>query len=146
MTETERLAQLKQMLTSNLIRERRAGIKMAVEMLANDLHSDEVRVLLENLAKNDLITTVQDDARQSLAADEAQRNPPPAAPLDYVFGAKCTYCHHVNYLDKREVCPKQSNLSREVIVRDGQEMDFIWVTCKYCGKDFKTPVPCKGYK
>jgi len=146
MTETERLTQLRQMLGSNLIRERRAGIKMAAEMLAHNLDRNEVHEMLTALAKDDLIGTVRTDAQNALADDDAHRHPTPAPPPDYVFGAKCKYCHTITYLDKRKVCQKQGDLNREVVVRDGQVVNAISVTCEHCGKEFKAFVPCEGYK
>jgi glutaredoxin len=145
MSESQKLSQLQQMLTSDLIRKRKTGIAMAAEMLASDAQaqSEAVRVLLDGVAKNDAMLTVREAAQAALDADEARRNPPPP---DYVFGAKCPHCHSVTQLDKRVVCPNQGNVTREVIVRDGLELDTILVTCKHCGQDFKTPVPCKGYK
>lgn len=147
MTDTERLDQLKQVLASQLIRERRAGIKMAAEMLANDLHRDEVRALLENLAKNDLMTTVQEDARKALAADDARLHPVPAAPPDYIFGAKCPK-GHVSYFDKRECCPKSGQGTWRTITRGNREVDEILLRCKTkgCGEQFYAEVDCEGYK
>lgn len=147
MTDTERLTQLKQILASHLIRERRAGIKMAAEMLTNNMHSDEVRILLENLAKNDLITTVQEDARRALAAEDIRLHPTPAAPPDYVFGAKCAN-GHVSYYDKREYCPRNSSLTRRTTTRGSREVDEILLHCKTkgCGEEFFVEVDCKGYK
>lgn len=137
------LTQLQQMLTSDLIRKRKAGIAMAAEMLAADTQPEAVRALLEGIAKNDAMLTVREAAQAALDADDKRRNPPPP---DYVFGAKCTFCHHVSYFDKRKVCPNQDNVTREVTMRGGLELDSISVPCKHCGKEFKTPVPCKGYK
>ena len=143
MPDPDPLTQLNEMLTSDLIRKRKAGIAMAVEMLATDAQPEAVRALLEGIAQNDAMLTVREAAQAALDADDKRRNPPPP---DYVFGAKCMYCHYVTQLDKRVVCPKQGNITREVTVRDGLELDTILVKCKHCGKEFKTPVPCKGYK
>lgn len=143
MTAPDPLLQLKELLANSLIGKRKAGITRAAQLLADDQHILQVRALLEGVAKNDAIGIVREAARAVLDADEKRRNPPPP---DYVFGAKCPHCHHISYLDKREVCPKLTNLDREVKLRDGVELDTITVTCKHCGKEFKTGVPCKGYK
>jgi hypothetical protein len=144
MTNPQQLTQLTEMLTSNLIRKRKVGIDMADDMLICGLQPEQVRALLETVAKNDAMLTIREAAQAALDADHKRRTPPP--PPDYVFGAKCPQCHSVTQLDKRVVCPNQGNVTREVILRDGLELDTILVTCKHCGQDFKTPVPCKGYK
>lgn len=147
MTDIDRLSQLKQTLGSNLIRERRAGIKMAAEMLANDFHRDEVHALLESLAKNDLITNVQDDARKVLVADNARRNPVPTKNPDYIFIVRCPV-GHVNSYDKREYCPRNGNIIRRTVVRGIHNVDEILIHCKTsgCGEEFYVEVDCEGYK
>lgn len=147
MTEIDRLSQLKQILGSNLIRERRAGIRMAAEMLANDLHRDEVHALLESLVKNDLITNVQDDARKALAADNARRNPVPAKNPDYIFNVRCPK-GHVNSYDKREYCPRNGNVIRRIVAHGTHNVDEILIHCKTsgCGEEFFVEVDCEGYK
>ena len=143
MSETEPLTQITEMLASDLIRKRKEGIATAAELLASDQMPNTVRALLENVAKHDDMMTVREAAQAALDADYKRRNPPPP---DYVFGAKCPHCQHVSYLDKREVCPKLNQVDREVKIRDGVELDTITVICKHCTKEFKTAIPCKGYK
>jgi hypothetical protein len=147
MSENEKLDQLKEMLSSELIRKRRAGIAMAVEMLASNLHWKDVRILLEDMAKNDLIGTVREDAQYALDEDDARRNPKKSASADYVFSARCPN-GHVSYYDKREICPKSGIGHRRVVIRDGRESDEILLKCKTrgCGEEFAVEVDCEGYK
>jgi len=145
MTEVEKLAQLKEMLSSHLIGKRKAGIMMAVEMLTNDVSKMEVRAILENISKNDLIMQVQEDAQKALDDDDA-RYAPPKSP-DYIFGARCPK-RHVSYYDKREYCPKNSNITRRTILRDPGNIDELLVQCKTagCNEKFYVEIDCEGYK
>ena len=144
MTEPEQLTQLQQMLTSDLIRKRKAGIAMAAEMLASDQQSEAVRALLEEIAKNDGMLTVREAAQAMLDADHKRRNPPPP---DYVFGGRCPN-GHVSYYDKREHCPKQGHGVYRTVSRDGKDLDEILLKCKTkdCGEEFFVAVDCDGYK
>lgn len=147
MSTIRNINELKALLASNLIRERRAGISIAVEMLAADFNSDEVRTLLENIVKNDLITNVQNDARKALAIDNARRSPVPAKSPDYIFNVRCPK-GHVNSYDKREYCPRNGNVIRRTVVRGIHNVDEILIHCKTsgCGEDFYVEVDCEGYK
>ena len=138
------LTQLQQMLTSDLIRKRKAGIAMAAEMLATDAQPEAVRALLEGVAKNDAMLTVREAVRAALDADEARRNPPPP---DYVFGGSCPK-GHVSYYDKREHCPKQAHGIYRTVSRDGKDLDEVLLKCKTkaCGEEFFVAVDCDGYK
>jgi hypothetical protein len=139
------LTQLQQLLSNPLIRERKAGIAAAAEMLANDQHVAQVRALLEEIAQNDLMITVQEAAQKALDVDDARRNPRPPPPPDYVFSAVCPN-GHPNAYDKREYCPNPGNVPRLVIRSGGDELDEIMLRCKTCNATFSAPVPCKGYK
>ncbi len=147
MLSNNKLRQLKEMLTSDLIRKRKAGIAMAAEMLATDAQPQAVRALLDDIAKNDAMLTVREAARAALDADDARRNPPPTKSPDYVFGARCPN-GHVSYYDKREYCPKQGYLTRRTVTRDGKDLDEVLLKCKTkdCGEEFFVAVDCDGYK
>lgn len=133
------LTQLEQMLTSDLIRKRKAGIVMAAEMLATDAQPEAVRALLGEIAKNDAILIIREAAQAALETDHKRRNPPPP---DYVFGARCPN-GHVNYYDKREHCR-----SLGFVMRDGKESDEVLLKCKTkaCGEEFFVAINCDGYK
>ncbi len=142
---TDPLTQLNEMLTSDLIRKRKAGIVMAAEMLATDAQPQAVRALLEGIAKNDDMLTVREAAQVALDADQVRRNPPRP---DYVFDARCPNGHVVSY-DKREHCPKkQGHGVYRTVSRDGKDLDEVLLKCKVktCGEEFFGPVNCEGYK
>lgn len=145
MPEPDQLTQLQEMLASDIHSKRRAGVAFGAEMLANGLHRTEVRALLEQVVQNDLLTTIQADARQALAADDARHSPPKSP--DYVFGAKCPQ-GHVSYYDKRETCPKSSNVTRRTVWRDERNVDELLLRCKTpgCKQEFYVEVNCEGYK
>lgn len=147
MTELEPLIQLKEMLASNLIRERKAGIEMSATMLTNDVQLEEVRALLAQLAKHDPIIIVREAAQAVLDLDDARRNPQPAKSPDYVFQARCPD-GHVNYYDKRVYCPRRGNVPRSMVSRGGKNLDEVLIKCtgKACGKEFSVEVDCEGYR
>lgn len=145
MPKDEKLEQLKEMLTSNLIKKRKAGIEMAEEMLATGVDREQVRSMLEDVAKNDLMITVQEKAQQVIDEDTARHNPRLKQHADYVFGARCPK-GHVSYYDKREYCSKQSGVFRRILERDGKELDEVLVRCKTCDEEFSVEVDCEGYK
>lgn len=144
MPDIERLGQLKEILSSKLIRKRKAGIDMAGEMLANDIHRDQVRALLVVIAQKDSMLTLREAAQATLDGDEARHNPP--AP-DYVFDARCPK-GHVNSYDKREYCGRQGKVLRRTVSRDGKDLDEVLLKCKTkaCGEKFFVEVNCEGYK
>ena len=145
MPDSDEMAHLRKLLNSNLIRERRAGVAAARDLLAAGLQREEVRALLAAVAEEDLIDLVRDDARQALSADDARSAPP--KPADYIFGAVCPN-GHTSYYDKRAVClPRENNMSRTVR-RGEQEMVEMRLTCqeKTCRAEFYVVVPCEGYR
>ena len=146
MTETEQLQQLKEMLSSDLIRKRKAGIEMAAGMLANGIQREAVRGLLGEIIKTDSIKNVQDAAQAVLAADDERHKTGPAAPPGYVFGARCPN-GHVSYYDKREYCRKGSSGVWRTVTRGGKDVQEILLRCKTpgCPEEFYVEVDCEGY-
>jgi hypothetical protein len=147
MTEPEKLTQLKEMLSSGLIRNRKAGIEMAAEILANDLQPKAVRDLLTDIAKHDAMITLREAARAVLNADEARRNPPTVTSPTYAFSARCPK-GHVSYYDKRVYCQKQGNVTRRSVARAGKNVDEVLLKCRTssCNEEFFAEVDCKGYQ
>ena len=62
----------------------------------------------------------------------------------HMIGVTCSNdkCKHVQYIDKRVVCPPDGNTIR--IVRGGS--DIITIKCEKCGCDIEVDVDCEGYK
>ncbi len=145
MTEPDQLSQLQALLASEIHSKRRTGVAFGAEMLAKGQHRTEVRALLETVAKNDFLQTIREDASRALANDEA-RHAPQKSP-GYVFGVRCPK-GHVSYYDKRETCPKSSNVTRRTVFRDARSVDEILLRCKTpgCGEEFYAEVDCEGYK
>lgn len=145
MTEPDQLTQLQEMLASEIHSKRRAGVAFGAEMLANGIQRAEVRALLEKVAQNDLLTTIQADARKALAEDNARHSPPKSP--DYVFRGRCPQ-GHVSYYDKREECGKKGNVTRRTVWRDNRNADEILLRCKTpgCKQEFYVEVDCEGYK
>jgi len=147
MTDPEKLNQLKEMLSSGLIRKRKTGIDMAAELLASDPQPKAVRDLLTDIAKHDAMITLREAARAVLSADEARRNPPTMTSPTYVFSARCSK-GHLSYYDKRTYCPKQDNVTRRSVARAGKNVDEILLKCRTsgCDEEFFAEVDCQGYQ
>ena len=145
MCAPDQLNPLKEMLSSRLIRKRRAGIKMATEMLAQGVCWVAVIDLLEEISANDPITIVQADAHTVLDSVKSQSQAP--RPPDYVFPGKCHH-GHLNFYDKREWCPNRSSVVRRETTKGGSKVEEILITCKThgCGEKFFVAVDCAGYK
>ena len=142
MTEIEWIDQLKQLLASPIISQRKAGLDEARERLTNGQARDLVRALLEDVAAHDPLLTVREAAQDVLAEDDARHS---TANPDYVFGARCPK-GHVSYYDKRKVCPKSGTIIRRMLLRDDRQVEEIYLRCKTCGEDFFVEVDCKGYQ
>ena len=143
MSTHEQLEQLQEMLASKNIRERKTGIAMANGMLAQGLHREQIHAWLTQVAKNDLIKSVQQAAQAALDADPASQSSRLIAPPDYIFDARCPN-GHVHYYDKREVCRRQGKVSRG----HEEEKDEVILRCKTqaCAQEFSVAVSCEGYK
>ena len=148
MSKFPTLEEIERLLKSEFIRERKQGIQKAAELLANGLHRKAMRDRLAEIARNDLITGVGELAQAALDEDD-QRHAvqPPRYQSDarHMFGAECPK-GHVHYYDKRLYCPKQGNITRRTVFRDGVEQDEILVKCTTCGVEFVADVACEGYK
>jgi hypothetical protein len=142
MSESDLIGQLKGLLGSPNISQRKAGIAMAAEMLSGGQERVLVRALLEDLIAHEPLLTVREQAQAALAEDERRHS---NASPDYVFGATCPK-GHVSYYDKREKCPKSGTVIRRVVFRGGREVEEIYLRCKTCGEEFYAEVDCEGYR
>jgi hypothetical protein len=132
------------------IRERKAAIERAAQMLQRGEHREEALTILEYLARNDLIHSVQEKARGVLQAVTPQ---PPASPpastqpadARHCFGVRCKN-GHVTTFDRRQVCSQHSEvmraLQRKEIMRG---LDELVLTCPQCGVKMAVEVDCEGY-
>ncbi len=139
------LDKLIKMLDSELIRERREGIKIAQDMLRKNQHRMKVRNLLAAITQKDKIGTIKTIARDVLNEDEARHISPSTKNPDYVFGARCPK-GHVSYFDKREYCRKKDTGMWRVVRQADKEVDEVLVKCKICSEEFYVEVKCEGYK
>jgi predicted nucleic-acid-binding Zn-ribbon protein len=62
----------------------------------------------------------------------------------HMIGVTCgnAKCKHVQYVDKRVVCPPDGTSVR--VVRGGK--DVIAITCEKCGHPIEADIDCEGYK
>lgn len=144
-SEESPLAEIITRLRHPHIRERRAGIKQAEELIGNPEYRLEIFALIEELAANDPIGNVRQEARTVLDRQRRAHQPriTTGNPEDF-FGARCPN-GHVSYYDKREVCP-HSGTGYRLVESGGRELDKIFVRCKTCRERFEVQVDCEGYK
>ena len=145
MTESDLLHQLQALANSPLVLDRKAAIKFGADLLAQGVAREGARAVLTGLAQSDPFIIIREAAQAALKADDA-RTSPPAAPA-YIFAARCPE-GHVSHFDKREYCPRNSQVVRRTVYRDGAQVEEIELRCKQagCGKDFYVTVDCEGYK
>lgn len=135
-------------LSHEYIRVRQEGIARAEELARKEPYGEQVLALLEDLAHNDLIGIVRDDARAAL--DRLNPQPPAGLPGSpdsrHIFGARCRN-GHVSYFDRREVCPASGSvIRRRTVMRGGAEIDELILKCRECGEELTAHVDCAGYK
>ncbi len=111
---TDSLIKLSEQAAHEFIRERKAAIDQAAEMLQRGEHREAVLAILEYLAHNDLMMGMRDKAQEVLDAD-AKKGAAPAFRSDesrHIFGVRCKN-GHVSYFDKRRVCSAYKEVPRE---------------------------------
>lgn len=141
---TDSLIKLSVQAAHEFIRERRAAIDQAAEMLKQNEHREEVLAILEYLAQYDLMMGVREKAQEVLDADAKKAKPsPPPGQSRHIFGVRCKN-GHVSYFDKRRICNDQVNVIR--VMRAGVELDQRDLTCGTCGAEMSVRVDCRGYR
>jgi len=132
--------------THEFIRERKAAIDRAAEMIKQGEHSENLLALLQYLAKHDLIMGVRDRAQEVLDAEAKQALPSPI-PQDsrHFFGVRCKN-GHISSFDKRLVCSAYKEATRAVKERAGKKLDELWLKCTTCGVDVVAYVDCEDYR
>jgi hypothetical protein len=141
---TDPLTVLSERAAHEFIRERKAAIDQAADMLQRGEHREEVLALLEYLAQNDLMMGARDKAQEVLEAD-VRRGQTPAFRSDesrHIIGVRCKN-GHITYFDKRRICNDKVNVIR--VMRAGLELDQRDLTCGQCGAEMSVRVDCRGY-
>lgn len=145
---TDQLEEIRALLHHKYIRKRKRGIRKAADLLAQDLHRQELHTMLAEIARDDLISGVRELARRALEEDDRrhQGHPPQYTQgEEHMVGGPCRHCGHPNYYDKRVVCQEEKGY-RE-IRRGEKTLSVIAVTCEECGEGFKIEdVDCEGYR
>jgi hypothetical protein len=129
------------------IRERRAAIEHAIEMLQRGENREALLAILEYLAHNDQITTIREQAQAAIDALHPQ--PSPAFNFGdprHIFSAVCKKCSHVNYFNKQRVCPPGGTIKRTILFRGDGERDELYLNCEKCKAELVVEVDCRGYK
>jgi hypothetical protein len=144
---TDALITLSELAAHDYIRERKAAINQAADLLARGEHADEILALLDSLAKKDSIMGVREEAQKVLDAHAKKAPPPPAfRPQDaqYIFGVRCKN-GHLSYFDKRVVCAAYTLIPR-LLDPVGKPLDELHLTCDTCGEEIIAHVDCEGYR
>ncbi len=143
---TDPLIVLSERSAHEYIRERKAAIDQAVEMLKRGEHREEVLAILEYLAQNDLMMGVRDKAQEVLDADTRRVTPvPPPNQSHHIFGVRCRN-GHISYFDKRRVCSAYKEVPRDIRQSAGIELDELHFKCDQCGVEVVAREDCRGYK
>ena len=140
------LIKLSEQAAHEFIRERKAAIDQAAEMLKRGEHREAVLAILEYLAHNDLMMGVRDKAQEVLDADAKKGTTPAFRPEEsrHIIGVRCKN-GHITYFDKRRICSDEATVVRS-IQRAGLELDERDLTCGECGLAVKVHVDCRGYR
>src|SRR6266702_1994961 len=144
---TDPLIVLSERATHEYIRERKAAIDQAAEMLQRGEHREAVLSLLEYLAHNDLMMGVRDKAQEVLDDDAKKVTPLPLRPNEsrHIFGVRCKN-GHVSYFDKHRVCSAYKEVTRDSRQSAGIELDELHLKCDQCGVEVVAREDCRGYK
>ncbi len=145
---TEPLIMVSEQAAHEFIRVRKEAIDQAKVMLKKNEHREAVLAILEYLAQNDPMMGVRDKAQEVLQIDSKQAPPSPSPdPRDsrHIFSVRCKN-GHVNYFDKRQVCPAQATIIRGIEQRAGIELDELHLVCEECGVKVVARIDCRGYK
>jgi hypothetical protein len=148
-TSEDPLRKLEEQAAHQYIRERKAAIDAAVEMLQRGEQREAVLAMLEYLAHNDLMDGVRGKAREALAPYTKQSVASPASPpvgdSRHTFGVRCKN-GHVSYFDRREVCSAHTIFPRETRQSAGQELDELLLKCETCNVEVAARVDCGKYR
>lgn len=127
---------------------RKEAIDVGAEMLRRGEHRDEVLAVLAYLAQHDLMAGVRDKAREVVDANTRQ-NVAPSFRSDeahHMVSMTCEKCWHVNYFDRRVVCPLKKDGWRAYKTRGSKKLDVLKLKCETCGKEAYVDVDCEGYR
>ncbi len=143
---TDPLIVLSEQAAHEFIRERKAAIDQAAEMLQRGEHREEVLAILEYLAQNDLMMGVRDKAQEVLDTDTRRVTPVPSPDQSrHIFGVRCRN-GHISYFDKRRVCSAYKEVPRAIRQSAGIELDELHLKCDQCGVEVVAREDCRGYK
>ena len=128
------------------VRERKAALDHAAEMLQRHEHREELLALLAYLAKHDPLMGVRDRAQEILDAQiqKAPSSLPPSGNASDIFGVRCKN-GHISYFAKRIVCTAYKDVLRVLKPSAKKPLDELWLKCSICGVDVVAYVDCENY-
>jgi hypothetical protein len=136
-------------LSHDIMRQRRAGIGRAGELLAQHIYRQEILALLEHIAAHDFMLTIREAAQAVLDSygDQRKTGDFAAGESRHMIGLRCPN-HHISYYDKREICPASAQFKRNLVRRAGQAVDELSLPCRHpgCNQVVVVTVDCEGYK
>jgi hypothetical protein len=140
---------LLEQLSHEIMRQRRASIGRAGELLAQHIYRQEILALLEYIAAHDFMLTIREAAQAVLDrhSDQGKTVKLEAGESRHMIGLRCPN-HHISYYDKREICPASAQFKRNLVRRAGQDVDELSLPCRHpgCNQVVVVTVNCGGYK
>jgi hypothetical protein len=138
---TDPLLALGEQAAHQYIRVRKEAIDQAAAILQQGEHREEVLVILDYLARNDLISSVRQKAQEVLkaAAPPKSVSSPVLMPQQearHLFGVRCQN-GHITTFDRREVCSERKEVMRG--------LDELILSCPTCSSKMAVDVDCEGY-
>ena len=146
-------------LKHNYIRIRKEAVLKAEAMLKEGRDFETVLSLLDTVTLMDPVTSVSQmaqsvvdryrprelSANTDLLVTDAPSNPgAPEAIKTSIFEAVCP-AGHVNYFDKRQVCPSKKSYWRRTTEKEGIVFDRLTLRCGKCAQEILVDVNCEGY-
>lgn len=145
-------------LKHSYIRIRKEAILKAETMLKEGRAFETVLALLDTVTLMDPVTSVSQLAqsvvdryrkRETAAPDflTTGLSPSPTEQEETktsIFEAACP-AGHVNYFDKRQVCPSKKSYWRRTTVKEGVVFDRLTLRCGKCSQEIQIDIDCDGY-
>jgi hypothetical protein len=146
-------------LKHSYIRIRKEAVLKAESMLKEGRDFESVLSLLDTVTLMDPVASVsqmaqtvvdryrprESSANPDLMVTGAAPNPdPPEEIKTSIFEAVCP-AGHVNYFDKRQVCPSKKSYWRRTTEKEGVVFDRLTLRCGKCAQEILIDINCEGY-
>lgn len=145
-------------LKHSYIRIRKEAVLKAETLLKEGRSFETVLSLLDTVALMDSVASVSQMAqsvvdryrkRESGATEVVTTDLNPNLTLQEetkisIFEVACP-AGHVNYFDKRQVCPSKKSYWRRTTVKEGVVFDRLTLRCSKCSQEILIDIDCEGF-